>query len=309
MIGLQDKMKRRSTKVQHVSTPHVLSSPIPPKNATHNFAGFVIWYVYICIWYVDAKGTKHSAAFQCHAELWDLRSLEQWPRNTSLKVSCQCPRRCQLQGWPVDISLKPFQNTLLFLHFCDRTNRWQAPFVAEVKAVGVGCVVGCGLWTALWVKFGGLWKPYLHTWKRPWSGCKRWSWQRRVLSDELSLAVMGKWNTSLCKAVGKRLAQFAEPVDAILEVWFVHFDSCQLNSQLQSCSVWILIHGRANKTEQLSFAEVDRKTMAHQRRSSRCGPLERKAKLEWHHTCHHDAKLGFEIQLFVASLVYLSPST
>ena len=39
------------------------------------------------------------------------------------------------------------------------------------------------------------------------------------LVDELSLAIsMRKWNTSLCEAVGKRLAQFAEPVDAILEV-------------------------------------------------------------------------------------------
>lgn len=46
----------------------------------------------------------------------------------------------------VDISLKTFpKHPTVPAFFFDRTNRWQAPFVAEVKAVGLGC----GLWTAL----------------------------------------------------------------------------------------------------------------------------------------------------------------
>ena len=63
------------------------------------------------------------------------------------------------------------------------------------------------------------------------------------------------------------------------------------------------------KLNSFSFA-VDRKTMAHRRRNSRCGPLEQNAKLEWHHTCHHDVKLrlGSKIQLHILLhlLVYIS---
>lgn len=200
----------------------------------------------------------------------------------------------------VDISLKTFpKHPTVPAIFFDRTNRWQAPFVAEVKAVGLGC----GLWTALCLgDFESLtFTPGKGRGRGAKGGRGKGGSCRMNFPDELSVAVMGKWNTSLCEAVGKRLAQLQ---NLLMLSW-----KSGLFTLTHATTSKVLCLDRASKIEQLSFAEVDRKTMAHQRRSSRCGPLERKAKLEWHHTCHHDAKLGFEIQLFVASLVYHFPST
>ena len=198
-----------------------------------------------------------------------------------------------LTGWhiPENLSKTPYGSCISFWtgQTGGRHPSWQ-------RWRPLGWVVGCGR-----LCVGGLWKPYLHTWKRPWSGCKRWSWQRRVLSDELSRGCHGKMEYFTVRGRGKRLAQLQ---NLLMLSW-----KSGLFTLTHATTSKVLCLDRANKIEQLSFAEVDRKTMAHQRRSSRCGPLERKAKLEWHHTCHHDAKLGFEIQLFVASLVYLSPST
>ncbi len=238
MMGLQDETKRCSTKVQHVSTPYVLSSPIPWK-MPHK-----ICHICNMICWSKRDETSSSIPMPCWTLRSDLRSLEQWPRNTSsLKVSCQRPLwRCQLRDG-FDISrchlAKTHTTHTVSPIFVDRTNRWQALFVAEVKAaswVGWGMVDGFVTLTP-GKAVVGLQKVVA---KAGHGNC--WLPQRTLVH----WLTWESGNTSLlCKAAGKRLGQLQNLLMLLEVVWFHHLDD-QASSQLQSCSLWTL-HGRANK--------------------------------------------------------------
>ena len=137
MIGLQDETNRCSTKVLHV---HILSSPIPRK-MLHKICR--ICKIYWCKW---DETSSSIPSWTLRSKVFGAMTKEHLVSEGVLPMSTLEVPTSGVDG--LTYPWKPFlwhSPTVPASFFLDRTNRWQAPFVAEVKAVGLGC----GLWTAL----------------------------------------------------------------------------------------------------------------------------------------------------------------
>lgn len=211
MIGLQDETNRCSTKVLHV---HILSSPIPRK-MLHKICR--ICKIYWCKW---DETSSSIPSWTLRSKVFGAMTKEHLVSEGVLPMSTLEVPTSGVDG--LTYPWKPFlwhSPTVPAIFFWTGQTGGRHPSWQRWRQLG--WVVGCGrlcVWGTLKALPSHLEKAVV--------GVQKVVVAKAGLVGWTFSGCHGKMEYFTVRGRGEEAGTVAEPVDAILEVWFVHFDSC-----------------------------------------------------------------------------------